>query len=208
MRFSQKDSLKIGICPPDIKKVLFLDIDGVLCPHKDRRDSYQIEDSDLPAFYEKFKTLFNIDYSKYKDRVFIEVYYDWDKKSIALLKDVLNDTGTKIILSSEWRICGFQMMYDYFTLHGLQEYYIGDTRYLDYSSLELLEKKYNKMYNANINDFRTIEILDFLNNNPHITTYAVVDDLSLNPVIKDHFVKTSFKLYTKDAEQLKKILSE
>ncbi|MDR2140654.1 MAG: hypothetical protein LBR11_02520, partial [Deltaproteobacteria bacterium] len=160
------DKTERAYCSPTVTKVIFLDIDGVLQPHSSQKRFARIEDGSIAKLYEELKRIHNVDYSVYDECDVAAVYYDWRKSSVELLRDILLKTGAKIVLSSDWRIFGMNAMYDFFTIHGLQEYYIDqtiDSSYdLKHDEFDKLKDKYRIKYkNNDIYFWRVIEILDY-----------------------------------------------
>ena len=80
-------------------KIVFLDIDGVMQPY-DAENRFYISDKSLvDSLSEKYHT----DYHIYSIYDVMAVYYDWHEQAIARLKNILDKTGAKIIISSDWR---------------------------------------------------------------------------------------------------------
>ena len=82
------------------RKIVFLDIDGVLQPigSQERFDHChgEIEKSPMLAIYKSLEEKFGIDYSVYQQWAVAAVLFDWDKVAVSLLKLILNLTGSKI----------------------------------------------------------------------------------------------------------------
>ena len=77
-------------------KIIFLDIDGVLQPYNNNERF----NHDLKETVKKVA-------EKYNDEIYFTmdpydvaaVYYDWDEKAVRLLRDCLDKTGAKIVIS-------------------------------------------------------------------------------------------------------------
>lgn len=92
-------------------KILFLDIDGVLCLYKkDKKLSYCVDENNV---------------------VGIHNHLDLDANCCVRLKTILNQTKTKIVLSSSWRLLDERSQSKLFgglTLYKIFSFYfIGST---------------------------------------------------------------------------------
>ena len=152
-------------------KVVFLDIDGVL-QSSGSRERFNV---DRKVLVETLSKELKVDYSQYDEYDVAAVYHDWDKKAIATLKHILDETGAKIVVSSDWRnIRKPNKMRDLLRIHGLDLYYLGDTLDLSYSS-EIF-----RMTNYSREAIRTKEIEEYLLRNKElIEDYVAIDDMDL-----------------------------
>jgi len=194
------------------RKIVFLDIDGVLQPlSSQKRFKYchgQIEQSPMLEKYKELQDKFGIDYSVYLQWNVAAVLYDWDKTAVTLLKLILNLTNAEIVISSDWRFDGFKAMKDLFTLQGLDKYLIDLTRTEDRcfegkGGMLAIEEEFCDKMKAQHKEkhgkdaylhYRTIEIYDWLNRNPDVKKWVAIDDLDLKGIDKNHFVKTCSRL--------------
>ena len=178
------------------EKVVFLDIDGVLQPGTQYRHKH-IQAGDLDQLYVELQEKHGIDYSQYDKYDVAATYWDWNLEAVALLKEILDETGAKIVVSSDWRRKDFFV--ELLKIHDLDKYYRGKTPYMSYSDyawtsvlIETLEKmmgidKVNRTGGAYYSD-RCIEIAYYLQYNPDIINYvAIDDDTSLKPLGK-HYI--------------------
>lgn len=147
------------------------------------------------------------------------VYYDWDMEAVACLKRLLKTTGSKIVLSSSWRESRtFSAMEALFAIHGLDGN-IYDITFcatnVYWSPLERTEaeqKRDHELYERFIPiqrmmmdnlreaypsdgswgsgvDYRTLDILEWLERHPCVVSYVAVDDRNLSLGLGSHFVK-------------------
>jgi len=181
------------------EKVVFLDIDGVLQPYGShgRFDNLKT----IPQLQEELTAKYGVDYTKHDKYDIGAVYYDWDKHAVALLTRILHETGAKIVISSDWRINGLKRVIDFFRLHGLHEYVIDLTR--EYRESSGLRNKYKDI----THNSRTMEILEYVKDHPHIKRYVAIDDMDLSKGLEGHFVLTSNTMKDAEAEKAIAILN-
>ena len=132
-------------------KVIFLDIDGVLQPgsYQDRFE-HLAEVSDLAK---KLNVKLNNGFDYYKlvggDKEYDNkqqvnkydigaVYWDWHPEAVKLLHEVIDKTGAKIVLSTDWRGRGLEEMRGLIDIKGFGKYLYGATYFAakSYSSTD------------------------------------------------------------------------
>jgi len=161
------------------------------------------DETAMEELYKKLETEFCADYREFHKADVTAVYYDWDKDALSELKRILDVTGAKIVLSSDWRtglICDYMPFL--MRIHDLQKYLHGYTP-IYYSGNTPRVGIYE-----NINKDRAIEILEYLRVHPHIKKWVAVDDINMANDIPDNFVKTWPKLTTADADKCIEILGK
>jgi hypothetical protein len=180
-------------------KVVFLDIDGVLQPFTQYRHKH-IKAGDLVPLYAELKEKHGIDYSQFDKYDVAATYWDWNHESVSLLKDILNETDSKIVVSSDWR--RMEYFFELLKIYNLDGYYRGKTPYIPYSRYgeEKLEVKLEKslgIYKGEGNKYkgvcystRSVEIAYYVKNNPDIVNYIAIDDDTSLRDLGEHYIKT------------------
>ncbi len=212
-------------------KVIFLDIDGVLQPGSyQHRFDHMAEVSDLAK---KLNTELDngFDYyqlvggdKEYDNRQQVNkydiaaVYWDWHPEAVKLLHEVIDKTGAKIVLSTDWRGRGLEEMRGLIDIKGFGKYLYGATYFAakPYSSTdgklftwEEMNKQDNEWREITDNirtglnkiyppidygfwtrtvDYRAAEIREYLDRHPEVTSYVAVDDMYLEVGLNGHFV--------------------
>ena len=198
------------------RKIVFLDIDGVLQKVSSQErfehiNNREPEKDDMPMLYRRLEYQFKIDFKKYNRYDVAAVYYDWHKTSVELLKLTLSLIGAQIVLSSDWRLEGFERMKDFFTIHGLQNYFVDMTDNEDKIDKTVVDEIRNKCLKEIGKDayisHRTIEILEWLGRNPDVKKWVAIDDMGLEGLGK-HFVRTNYRYTWKEAEKCIRLLSD
>ena len=212
-------------------KALFLDIDGVIQSPNDQNRFKHIEEfvdlskrltKELNNGFDYFK--FGGDYydgdhrrPPFSQYDIAAVYYDWQPIVVERLRRILDATGAKIVLSSDWREKGLDNMRGLLDIHGLGKYLYPyapfcvpygeafmkdaytnqqfremqeDTRAIH----KMIDTKMRELYPGNPNkwmdfyDPRTGEIREFLDRHTEIDSFVALDDRNLSHGLEGHFV--------------------
>ena len=152
--------------------IVFLDIDGVIQPYN---TSIDLNNKIIKkVLIQKF----GVDYLKYDSLELYDVYYNWNKKALERLREILQQTNSKIIVSSDWRDENKPYkIKDYLRIHQLDDYWFEDN---------IIDKKYG------MNPFkkRYMEISQSIYDYP-ITNFVILDDMvELKKYYPDNFVET------------------
>jgi hypothetical protein len=133
-------------------KVLFLDHDGVICLYNDW--GKRIESSSDPnAYFDRF-----------------------DPKAVKMLNQIIEKTDCEIVVSSDWRFnCSLESMGELYSVRGIIKKPIG------YTSLEWFDapKDFKWEKSFEIPQTRSLEIIQYLNENKDIESWVAVDDLDM-----------------------------
>lgn len=177
------------------KKIIFLDIDGVIQhPYATKRFTVNRK-----SLVDQLSKEYQVDYHQYNEFDIAAVYYDWHPQAISFLRNIIKETNAYIVISSNWRNPLLpNKMNDLLKLHSLDKYYLGDTPQIT-NILNYQDKL--KVYPS-----RVVEILTYLEEHPDITNYVVIDDLDLSIGLDNHFVKTNNLINQEDANTCIKIL--
>jgi hypothetical protein len=150
-------------------KVIFLDHDGVIClstewggRHKKQKkwDGRKLSMSmrDIPLEYR---------------------FDNFNKKSIKVLNEIIEETGAEIVISSDWKLHGtLEELSNYYESQGIVKKPIALTTNLGQCTW------YNDMVwvwspRWDLEMTRVIEIKQFLYDHPEITHWVAVDDLNM-----------------------------
>lgn len=171
--------------------IVFLDIDGVLQPYDNELRFAHIDNSIIQKLSDKY----NIDYNQYGFYDVCAVYYDWEEQAVSRLKYILDETNSKIIISSDWRTERQpNKMKDLLAIQELDKYYFADN---------ILLKDY--LYSVKK---RALEIKNSLDTYD-INNYVVLDDMrGLEEYYPNNTVITHDYIKIKDMKECIKILKK
>jgi hypothetical protein len=153
-------------------KVIFLDHDGVICLSNNWGGRM------------KKQKKYGRKLSQKMDELPIDVRFDdFDKKAIEVLNSILEETGAKIVVSSDWkRWATAEELGVYYEQQGIIKKPIDCTPFFKTLYLEGKVPKKNEFeyqYFENLEQERHFEILDYLKTHPEITHWVAVDDLNM-----------------------------
>jgi hypothetical protein len=175
-------------------KVIFLDNDGVICLSNNWGGRYKK--------WAKYRSA-NPETSKYHNDAPVEIRFDdFDKKAVKILNEILNETGAEIVVSSDWRYhATLEELGEYYLSQGISKKPIGVTK-----RLGECDQPENFIWSRqwDLEQSRSLEILQYLRDNPEVTEWVAVDDLNMG---KDEEWKiwglNNFVLTPKSSEGIK-----
>jgi hypothetical protein len=175
-------------------KVIFLDNDGVICLYNNwggRSKKWAKYRSENP---ESSKLL---SYGPVNVR-----FDDFDQKAIKVLNEILEETGAEIVVSSDWRYhATLEELGDYYLSQGISKKPIGITK-----RLGECDQPENFIWSRqwDLEQSRSLEILQYLRDNPEVTEWVAVDDLDMsNGEEWKKWGLTNFVLTPKSTEGIK-----
>lgn len=186
-------------------KVIFLDIDGVLQAYGSK-NRFGI---DRESLREELSKKIGIDYSKYNEYDVAACALDWNEEAVNRIKTIINKTGAKIVVSSDWRSEEKpHKVKDFLSIWGMGEYWYADTEIYNSELMKNTDEyvKQNNPTNEYVN-MRSIEILDFVFKHKEITNYVAIDDMNLSIGLGEHFVQTDNLINEEQMEKCIEILN-
>jgi hypothetical protein len=159
-------------------KILFLDHDGVICLSSNWGGRFKKKGYDS------------------NPETPLDIRMDnFDSKAVKVLKEIIDETGCEIVVSSDWKRWG--------TLDQMKEMYVtrGIKPPIDYTpDLKNFDEGTNHLLKTT-NDYEEIRVLEinkYLEEHPEITHWVAVDDMDLSKL--SHFVRTT-KPYNEGIKQ-------
>jgi hypothetical protein len=151
-------------------KVIFLDNDGVICLHNNW--------GGRSKKWSKYRSE-NPESSNLKSEAPVSVRFDdFDKKAIKILNEILEETGAEIIVSSDWRYhATLEELGEYYLSQGISKAPIGVTK-----RLGECDQPQNFIWSRqwDLEQSRSLEILQYLRDYPEVTEWVAVDDLDMS----------------------------
>ena len=148
-------------------KVIFLDNDGVIClsnnwgSRNTKRRKAGLRSS-VPSL-----------------ELPVDIRFDnFDKKSVKILNEILEETGAEIVVSSDWRFYAtLEELGDYYTSQGILKKPIAVTGMFK----DLFPREWSSLrFRADLELERYMEINHWLENHPEVTNWVAVDDLNMS----------------------------
>lgn len=171
---------------PNIKKIVFLDIDNVI-------ESGNVDDKidhDLKATASYLALKYHDDiYNRMRDNDIGASFYNWDDLAIGRLKKLLYETGSEVVIHSDYRIdTNLEEFKALFRIHGMDDYIIDKCGNYD-SKIEAI-KKYLENYKQIIEN------------------YIIFDDDDELAVFNNHFILVKDLLSYTNIKEAEKILEK
>lgn len=137
------------------KNILFLDIDGVLQPYSSqKRFEHNLEET-IEYVCDKYNDDIYKEISKYDVGA---VFYDWDEIAIGILKKILLETNSYIVIHSNWRESkDIKKMKALFKIHDLDEYVVDSCEHNGNGEKIYFIKKYIEEHKQEINNYIIID---------------------------------------------------
>lgn len=148
-----------------IKKVLFLDNDGVICLQNNWGSRYNKRKRFIRQNPNIVKLPINLTFDNF------------DEKSIKVLNSIIEETDCEIVVSSDWKLhANLKYLSKYYLDQGICKSPIAFT-----PNMEVFSPDKNEYYMSNnlLSEKREIEIKRFLSNNK-VDKWVAVDDLDMN----------------------------
>jgi hypothetical protein len=100
------------------------------------------------------------------------VFDDFNSKALTVLNEVIEETDCEIVVSSDWKYhASLSEMQELYRIRGIKKSPIDMTGKADYSTAQQLERA------------RCIEIRQYLEKHPEITTWVAIDDMDLSSLV-------------------------
>ena len=150
-------------------KVIFLDNDGVICLA-----------NNWGSRFKKQNKWGGRKLSMSMSSIPIEYRFDnFDEKAVKILNEILEETDAEIVVSSDWQnFATLDELGDYYESQGIIKRPIGVTKEIGDVDFE----KYDKMpwnRDLDLEQHRSLEILEWLEAHAEVTHWVAVDDLHM-----------------------------
>jgi len=150
-------------------KVIFLDHDGVICLSSNW--------GGRSKKWAKYRSA-NPESSRDMKDAPVEYRFDnFDEKAVKILNEILEETGAEIVVSSDWkRWANVEEMGEYYEQQGITKKPIAFTDSILWENYE----DFPWHRGADLEQTRSLEISQYLGQNPHITHWVAIDDLNMS----------------------------
>lgn len=147
-------------------KVIFLDHDGVICLQPQWGSRFDKQDKFGRKMSQSILSLP------------VDVRFDnFDKDSVSVLNSIIEETSCKIVVSSDWkRFADVEELGEYYEQQGIITKPIDTTPF--FNDVEVPED-FNWNMSDELEQTRSLEILQWLNEHPEVTHWVSVDDLHM-----------------------------
>ena len=150
-------------------KVIFLDLDGTICLSNNW--------GGRSKKWGKYRSE-NPETSKFMKDAPVEVRFDdFDKKAIKVLNEILEETESEIVVSSDWRChANLEELGEYFISQGILKKPVGVTKMLGQCNQP---ENYPWLRKWDVEQSRSLEILQYLFDHPEVSQWVAIDDLDM-----------------------------
>lgn len=147
-------------------KTIFLDHDGVICLS-----------TEWGGRFKKQKKA-GRKLSQSIDSLPVEARFDnFNKKAIEILNEILKETGAEIVVSSDWKKwANVKELGEYYEQQGIDKKPIAFTKFLQDCDVPQ-NFPWSRTYD--LEQSRSLEIKQYLQDHPEITHWVAVDDLNM-----------------------------
>ena len=161
-------------------KVIFLDNDGVICLA-----------NNWGSRFKKQNKWGGRKLSMSMSSIPIEYRFDnFDEKAVKILNEILEETDAEIVVSSDWQnFATLDELGEYYESQGIIKKPIGVTKEIGDVDFE----KYDKMpwnRDLDLEQHRSLEILEWLEAHAEVTHWVAVDDLNMGMDINTSYGPT------------------
>jgi hypothetical protein len=148
-------------------KVIFLDNDGVICLSRNWGSRFKK--------WSRWRSANPLS-SKIMNESPVNVRFDdFDKKAVRILNDILLASGAEIVVSSDWRgLATLAELGEYYLSQGIIKAPISMTTLTLPQDLEIEDPK------TDLEETRSLEILEWLREHPQVTNWVAIDDLDMS----------------------------
>ena len=148
-------------------KVIFLDHDGVICLSDNWGNRFKKQKSWGKRKLSMSPLSMPVEYR----------FDNFDEKAVKVLNEILEETGAEIVVSSDWkRWATVEEMGEYYESKGIIKKPIAFTDsilYDDYDNFPWHNK-------SELEQTRSLEIAQYIGQNPVITHWVAIDDLNMS----------------------------
>ena len=178
-----------------MKKVIFLDHDGVICLSSNWGSRHKKQDK-------WGGRKLSMDFKS----IPVDCRFDnFDPKAIKILNEILEETGCEIVVSSYWKLhATLEELCDYYESQGIIKRPIALTPNIQNCTVHGNVFIWSRQWD--LEQVRTIEIRQYLHDHPEVTHWVSVDDLNMGKngePWKDVWAIDNFVLTPKSSEGIK-----
>ena len=173
------------------RTVIFLDIDGVLQPPDSQTRFRRNLEKLRRVLADELDDASYLDFDKYDLGA---IYHDWDKGAVERLRNLCEDFGAEIVVSSDWRLRKpVSVLKAYFRVHRLHGHVTDKTS-----------------EGEGAPHYRAGEVKDYLDSHPEIERFVIIDDgyrKEFGELFPEQFVHTAVRIEAADEARARQILS-